>query len=102
MSGRCKGEKTKGETKTTSTRADLQFPIDRIHRLLKTNNYTERVGADAPIYLAAVMECLAADVLDVVDAAREKSRIIPRHLPIGHQKRRRVEQIVVRCSHRPS
>ncbi|XP_011861148.1 PREDICTED: histone H2A-like [Vollenhovia emeryi] len=43
MSGRGKGGKTKGKAKTRSSRADLQFPVGRIHRLLRKGNYAERV-----------------------------------------------------------
>jgi len=33
------------EAKNRSSRAGLQFPVDRIHRLLRKGNYAERVGA---------------------------------------------------------
>jgi len=87
MSGRGKGGKAKtGKSKTRSSRAGLQFPVGRIHRLLRKGNYAERVGAGAPVYLAAVLEYLAAEVLELAgNAARDnkKSRIIPRHLQLA-------------------
>ena len=86
MSGRGKGGKVKGKSKTRSNRAGLQFPVGRIHRLLRKGNYAERVGAGAPVYLAAVMEYLAAEVLELAgNAARDnkKTRIIPRHLQLA-------------------
>ena len=86
MSGRGKGGKSKGKAKSRSSRAGLQFPVGRIHRLLRKGNYAERVGAGAPVYLAAVMEYLAAEVLELAgNAARDnkKSRIIPRHLQLA-------------------
>ena len=103
MSGRGKGGKAKGKSKTRSSRAGLQFPVGRIHRLLRKGNYAERVGAGAPVYLAAVMEYLAAEVLELAgNAARDnkKSRIIPRHLQLAIRQRRRVEQAPLRCHHR--
>jgi len=86
MSGRGKGGKVKGKAKSRSSRAGLQFPVGRIHRLLRKGNYSERVGAGAPVYLAAVMEYLAAEVLELAgNAARDnkKTRIIPRHLQLA-------------------
>jgi histone H2A len=32
-------------TKSRSTRAGLQFPVGRVHRLLRKGNYAQRVGA---------------------------------------------------------
>ena len=58
MSGRGKGGKAKAKAKSRSSRAGLQFPVGRIHRLLRKGNYAERVGAGAPVYLAAVLEYL--------------------------------------------
>jgi hypothetical protein len=81
MSGRGKGGKAKGKSKTRSSRAGLQFPVGRIHRHLRKGNYAERVGAGAPVYLAAVMEYLAAEVLAARD--NKKTRIIPRHLQLA-------------------
>jgi histone H2A len=54
-----KWQSVKGKAKYRSSRAELKFPVGRIHRLLK-GNYAERVGAGAgaPEYLAAVMEYL--------------------------------------------
>ena len=85
MSGRGKGGKAKGKSKTRSSRAGLQFPVGRIHRHLRKGNYAERVGAGAPVYRAAVMEYLAAEVLELAgNAARDKkSRFIPRHLQLA-------------------
>ena len=86
MSGRGKGGKAKGKSKSRSSRAGLQFPVGRIHRHLRKGNYAERIGAGAPVYLAAVMEYLAAEVLELAgNAARDnkKTRIIPRHLQLA-------------------
>merc|ERR1711878_95993 len=86
MSGRGKGGKSKSKAKSRSSRAGLQFPVGRVHRLLRKGNYSERVGAGAPVYLSAVMEYLAAEILELAgNAARDnkKSRIIPRHLQLA-------------------
>ncbi|KAA3669781.1 histone H2A, partial [Paragonimus westermani] len=86
MSGRGKGGKTRVKSKTWSTRAGVQFQVGRVHRLLRKGNYAERVGAGAPVYLAAVLEYLAAEVLELAgNAARDnkKTRIIPRYLQLA-------------------
>ncbi|KAI1704475.1 core histone h2A/H2B/H3/H4 domain-containing protein [Ditylenchus destructor] len=69
MTGRGKGGKAKtgGKAKSRSSRAGLQFPVGRLHRLLRKGNYAERVGAGAPVYLAAVLEYLAAEVLELAE-----------------------------------
>ncbi|CAF0767485.1 unnamed protein product [Didymodactylos carnosus] len=89
MSGRGKtagSGKARAKAKTRSSRAGLQFPVGRIHRLLRRGNYAERVGAGAPVYLAAVLEYLSAEILELAgNAARDnkKTRIIPRHLQLA-------------------
>ncbi|CAH3019748.1 unnamed protein product [Porites evermanni] len=86
MTGRGKGKAQGTKSKTRSSRAGLQFPVGRIHRLLRKGNYAERVGAGAPVYLAAVLEYLSAEILELAgNAARDnkKSRIIPRHLQLA-------------------
>ncbi|XP_068435789.1 histone H2A.J-like [Clinocottus analis] len=87
MSGRGKGAgKTRAKAKTRSSRAGLQFPVGRVHRHLRKGNYAQRVGAGAPVYLAAVLEYLTAEILELAgNAARDnkKTRIIPRHLQLA-------------------
>jgi len=89
MSGRGKtagSGKARAKAKTRSSRAGLQFPVGRIHRLLRRGNYAERVGAGAPVYLGAVLEYLSAEILELAgNAARDnkKTRIIPRHLQLA-------------------
>ncbi|XP_075705232.1 histone H2A type 1-like [Rhinoderma darwinii] len=87
MSGRGKqGGKVRAKAKTRSSRAGLQFPVGRVHRLLRKGNYAQRVGAGAPVYMAAVLEYLTAEILELAgNAARDnkKTRIIPRHLQLA-------------------
>ena len=83
-----KGGKAKGKTASSkqvsrSARAGLQFPVGRIARFLRTGRYAERIGSGAPVYLAAVLEYLAAEILELAgNAAKDnkKTRIIPRHI----------------------
>ena len=60
------GRKAGGPKKkpvTRSTKSGLQFPVGRIGRYLKNGRYSQRVGSGAPVYLAAVLEYLAAEVI---------------------------------------
>ena len=45
-SGKAGGEA--GKSQSRSAKAGLQFPVGRVHRLLKKGNYAQRVGAGAP------------------------------------------------------
>jgi histone H2A len=66
-----KAGSTETKTQSRSAKAGLQFPVGRIHRMLKKGNYAQRVGAGAPVYLAAVLEYLAAEILELAgNAAR--------------------------------
>ncbi|NXS46648.1 H2A1 protein, partial [Balaeniceps rex] len=72
--------------KTKSAKAGLQFPVGRVYRLLKRGNYADRIGPGAAIYLAAVLEYLSAEILELAgNAAREnkKARILPRHIQLA-------------------
>ena len=79
-----KGGKAKAVSR--SAKAGLQFPVGRVARYLKKGRYAKAVGADAPVYLAAVMEYLAAEILELAgNAARDnkKHRIVPRHVQLA-------------------
>ena len=73
-------------TKSRSNRAGLQFPVGRISRFLRRGRFAPRVGGGAPVYMAAVMEYLAAEILELAgNAARDnkRTRITPRHLQLA-------------------
>ena len=90
MSGKGKGKggrgKTGGKSTSKSAKAGLQFPVARVGRYLKKGKYATRVGAGAPVYLAAVLEYLCAEILELAgNAAKDnkKSRIVPRHVQLA-------------------
>ena len=88
MSGKGKGKKSrKGATgKSKSTKAGIQFPVGRIGRYLKKGGFAKRVGVGAPVFLAAVLEYLVAETLELAgNAARDtkRMRIIPRAIQLA-------------------
>ncbi|PRT55317.1 Histone H2A-beta [Wickerhamiella sorbophila] len=85
-SGGKASEPLKGHTQSRSAKAGLTFPVGRVHRFLRKGNYAQRIGAGAPVYLAAVLEYLTAEILELAgNAARDnhKTRIIPRHIQLA-------------------
>lgn len=94
MSGKAHGGKGKSgakdghlKTQSHSDRAGLQFPVGRIKRYLKKTAQNKiRVGSKSAIYLAAVLEYLTAEVLELAgNAAKDLKvkRITPRHLQLA-------------------
>ena len=109
--GKVTGAKGKGKVReeekrtSRSAQAGLQFPVSRIHRNLRRTNIGKRIGSGTPgrdcphyvlthilthiffsVYLAAVLEYLAAEILELAgNAARDnkKRRINPRHIQLA-------------------
>ena len=76
-----------GKTNTSrSSKAGLQFPVGRMARYLRQGGFAKRVGAGAPVYMAAVLEYLTAELLELAgNAAKDnkRSRVTPRHIQLA-------------------
>ncbi|XP_043112048.1 core histone macro-H2A.2 [Puntigrus tetrazona] len=81
-----RGGKKKITKLSRSARAGVIFPVGRMMRYLRTGTHKYRIGMGAPVYMAAVIEYLAAEILELAgNAARDnkKGRITPRHIKLA-------------------
>ena len=82
---------------TRSVKAGLLFPVGRVGRYLKEGRYAQRIGSGDAVYLAAVLEYLAAEALELTgNTAKDnrKSRITSRHLMIGFASDEEFEKLL--------
>ncbi|XP_041749368.1 core histone macro-H2A.1 isoform X3 [Coregonus clupeaformis] len=78
-----RGGKKKTTKTSRSTKAGVIFPVGRMLRYIKKGLPKYRVGVGAPVYMAAVLEYLTAEILELAgNAARDnkKGRVTPRHI----------------------
>lgn len=68
-----------------TTRAGLQVSVGRVHSMLKAGNFAARVSAGAAVYLAAAIEYLLAEILELSYEVAEQThwRITSRDVMIA-------------------
>jgi histone H2A len=79
-----------------SVRAGLKFPVGRIERFLRKGRYATRVSAGAPVYMAAVIEYIMAEVLELAgNSARDCKhvRITPRDIVLAVRNDEELEKM---------
>ncbi len=81
---------TQGATKSSrSERAGLTLPVGRIHRHMRVGNFAPRVGGHAPVWLAAALEYVSKELLEISEEAASvsnKRRILPTHIQSAIRK----------------
>lgn len=98
MSGRGGKAAKRAKAVSRSAKAGLQFPVSRVHRYLRQATHHFRIASGAPVYQAAVMEYLTAEILELAgNAARDnkKTRIIPRHILLAVANDEELHQVSV-------
>nr|XP_023700790.1 core histone macro-H2A.1 isoform X2 [Paramormyrops kingsleyae] len=78
-----RGGKKKTTKTSRSTKAGVIFPVGRMLRYIRKGLPKYRIGVGAPVYMAAVLEYLTAEILELAgNAARDnkKGRVTPRHI----------------------
>ena len=87
MAGKGKrGSKRKGGSTSNSTRAGLVFPVGRCTRMIKQGRYAKQVGIGGGVFMAAALEYLTMEILDLAGQAageHKKKTIAPRHLQLA-------------------
>ncbi|KAL0984565.1 hypothetical protein UPYG_G00143290 [Umbra pygmaea] len=102
MSGRGKtGGKARAKAKTRSSRAGLQFPSAVCTGCCAKATTPKRVGAGAPVYLAAVLEYLTAEILSWPEMLPATTRrpYHPRHLQLAVRNDEELNKLLGRSDH---
>lgn len=80
-----------------SSRAGLLFPVSRVDGQLRRGRFAGRLAARAPVYLAAVLQCVTHKALDVAGRIAKRSRrqrIAPAHLHMAAQRSSQLHKLL--------
>ena len=95
--GKAKGKARNTKQTSRSERAGLNFPVGRIGRFLREGRYAQRIGGGAAVYLAAVLEYLTAEILELSGNSTKlmkRSRITPRAIFLAVKEDAELDQLL--------
>jgi histone H2A len=78
--------KKKTKSKSRNEKAGLTIPISRVAGIMKREGGTKRVGGSAPVYMSAVAEYVAAELLAVAGnntIKHKRKRITPEDIAVA-------------------
>lgn len=81
---------------TQSAKAGLTFSVARTGRCARDMRLAKRTGAGAPVYMTAVLEYIAAEILELSGNASKdnhKQRITQRHLMLAVREDEELNQL---------
>ena len=97
MPGKQRGRRPGQKAVSMSSRCDLIFPAGRMNRKLKQGRYSLMTGKGGGIYMAAVLEYLAHEILELAGNAShqaKKKTISPRHLMLAMRNDEELNKLV--------
>ena len=96
MPGRV-GARKGGKHQSNSSRCDLIFPVGRTNRYLKQGRYAKAVGVGGGIYMAAVLEYITSEILELSGNActeNKKKTIAPRHIMLAMRNDEELNKLI--------
>lgn len=84
--GRGGSSRRQRQNRSRTSRPELPFSVSHVERLLREGHYTQRLGSTAPVYLAAVIEYLTAEILELAGNEAQssgRSRITPEFIDMA-------------------
>ncbi|XP_062039109.1 histone H2A-Bbd type 1 [Lepus europaeus] len=85
-----------------SMRAELQFPVSHVERLLREGHYAQRLSSAAPVFLAGVLEYLTSNILELASKEAYNSgrvRITGEHVERAVQDHQQLRNLLEKGSY---
>lgn len=79
-----------------SEEAGIVLPVGRLHHYLKRDKHADRLSMAAPVFLAAALEYLVVDLMEMAGNAasdNKKTRKNPRHIQLAVGKDEEFKQL---------